>query len=412
MDAGDLTVKYNIVSQKAESALNRIAVKLKKVEDYAVKSSKAVSKSMKASTKAFAAFGAIAVGVLYGIIRASSYATMYSDAFHMSLTRVADAILEMTGLDKAVEAFLDKFEGFADALSTGDIDKWVNSLTLLDKVLISLGISLAIVGSVIGGWVLLVLLAKGYMLLWAAGLKAFTVKLISLGATLLTMPLWVAAIVGAVLGMIVVWILWKTGVLKAIYDLGERFGTWVQELGAKFATWVAGLGEKFGNWVIETKEKLGTFKTWMFEKFDEIWAHIITGLTDMKADFFSIIDKIIGKIGKLITKILSIPKSIAGGGGGVYKTTSSTSRSSGFATGAHITSSGAAGVHAGEDIVRLKSLLAGIRTDQAGGNTNSNTNNITVNVSGATGSTFENRDLADTVSRKIASEMSRITPNI
>lgn len=415
MDAGDLTVKYNIVSSKAEAALNRVAAKLKAVEAYATKSGKAITKSMKASAVAFAAFGAIAVGVLYSIIRGSSYASMYTDQFSMSMTRLYDHILEVTGLGDAIENFLTKFDSFVDALESDKLMEWFKNLTLIEKAIIGITIALSILiglWAIVAGYGVAVAAWGVAMTAWKVGLAGIIAKISTLGALILSMPLWLAGVVGAVLGLIVVWVLWKTGVLEAIYDLGARFGTWVQELGAKFATWVAGLGEKFGNWIVETKEKLGTFKTWMFEKFDAIWAYIITGLTGMKDDFFGIIDKIIGKIGTLITKILSIPKSIAGGGGGVYKTTSSTSRSSGFATGAHITSSGVAGVHAGEDIVRLKSLLAGIRTDQAGGSTNSNTNNITINVTGATGNTFENRDLADTVSRKIASELGRIGTGI
>ena len=409
MDAGDLTVKYNIVSSKAESALNRIAAKLKKVEDYAVKSGKAISKSMKASAASFALFGAVAVGVLYSIIRGSSYASMYTDQFSMSMTRLYDHILEVTGLGDAIETFLTKFDGFVDALDDGKLIEWINNLSTFDSLLLTVVGTLGLVAIAIGIFVAGALLLAGI----TAVMAPLVAGLATLGVTIAALPLLIALVVGAVLGMIVVWVLWKTGVLKAIYDLGERFGTWVQELGAKFATWVAGLGEKFGNWVIETKEKLGTFKTWMFEKFDEIWAHIITGLTDMKADFFGIIDKIIGKIGKLITKILSIPKSIAGGGGGVYKTTSSTSRSSGFATGAHITSSGAAGVHAGEDIINLRKIMSGIRMDQAtGGTSKAVTNNITVNVTGSTGSAFDNRETADVISRKIASELGRIGTGI
>ena len=135
-NAGKLSVRYNIVSTKAEQALNRLALKLKQVENYAKRQQKSISKAFKASQAAFAAFGVVAVGVLYSIIRSSSYASMYMDQFNMSLTRVSDSILEMTGLDKAIESLLLKFEAFADALSTDKLDEWKESLTTAEKIVI------------------------------------------------------------------------------------------------------------------------------------------------------------------------------------------------------------------------------------------------------------------------------------
>lgn len=412
-EAGKLTVRYQIISSKAEAALNRISAKLKQVEDYAIKSGKQIAKSMKAGAVAFAAFGGIVVGVLYSVIRGSSYAAMWTDQFSMSMKKLYDHILEVTGLGDTIDEFLEKFDAFVDILKGEGLKAWFADLSTIDKILLVIIVTIGIIIVAVG-----VFIAVGLgILAVSAVITGAVAGFAALAAAIATIPIWIAVIIGLVLGMIIVWVLWKTGILTAIADLGARFGTWVKDLGARFATWVAGLGEKFGNWVTKTKEKLSKFKTWMGDKFDAAWDYIITGLTNMKDSFFGIIDMMINKLATFVSDMISAAAKMVGFGGddedGVYATTSSTTKTSGWATGGHITRSGVAGVHAGEDIVRLKSLLSGIRTDQAGGGTSrSVVNNVTVNVSSSMSNSFEIDDMVDKVSRKLTAELGRISTSI
>ena len=174
------------------------------------------------------------------------------------------------------------------------------------------------------------------------------------------------------------------------------------------------MGEKIGVWVTKTKEKFTRFKSAIGAIFDGIWTYIIDGLTTMKTDFFSIITSLIDKISDLITKILSIPSIPLGGGGGSFGTSISSGSMPGggdsSATGGHVLRTGAQMVHQGEDIVNLKALMAGTRTDKGSRDITIN-NTITIN-SGNLSNPMEVSRVANTISKRMGEELHRISTSI
>jgi len=437
--AGEVEVEYLVRNATAIKALLKMEVSLEKVEKTLVntqKVAKKYKKELKGLTVTVMAFGATTVGIMYAIIRASSYGAIYSDMFTYSLTRLSDKILEVTGLGDAIETFLRKFDGFVDAFEHDKIDEWVKSLTPVDAILISIAIAFGVVILIIG-----IFLAKAALI---AGLSALGVTAAA-GIALITTALAIG--IGLVIGFLVVWLLWKSGVLGYIYDVGYNFGIWLQELGAKFRAWIDETLVKWQNWKDSVWAKYQSLKafiwTWLTNlgaKFQEkidwikgiftglkdsvmttfstLWSYIVDGATIMKDSVLSTITSVIDKIDSAIRKIKSLV-----GLGNKDKKDKSHRRSSGFggswegawATGAEITRTGsiAGVVHEGEAIINLRSLLSGIRTDQNNGAKQNITINPVINISANNlGSTFDQNSIADRVSKSISGELSRLSTSI
>ena len=410
-----LSVEYKIISDNAIARLNNLYAKLQKVEAAAVKQQKAIGNAFKAAGKSMAVFGAISVGVLYSIIRASAYASMWYDQLTHTTSRLATTILEMTGLDKDIEGLLVIYENFVDLLEDKDITitialletgkklgAWFLELdTWKQAVLVFIGI----VGFLLIVWTAV---AAGALLVggWTAGVAAWTTTLVVAGTSITAIVLAIGLLVGAVLGLIVVWVLWKTGVLQAITDLGAKFGTWLQELGGKIATWLVEKGAAFGTWVVELGAKFGELVVDVIAAFAGLWDDLKTGAEEFKTDLFAVITAIIDKVKDLIKKILSIPSkaSFGLGGGG----------DSGHASGGHVNVGGAAIVHQGEDIVNLRRIIG--NTTNTSNNTSRNSSiviNPVINISSNNiTDPFEQTKIADIVSKRMAAELSRISTSI
>ena len=333
-----------------------------------------------------------------------------------------------------IETFLKKFDGFVDAFEHDKIDEWVKSLSTVDAILIAVGISVGIVVALI-----ILFLAKAALI---AGLAAIGITGAA-GIALITTA--VAIGIGLVIGFLAVWLLWKLGVLDYVYDLGDKFGKWLNRLGAKFRVWLDGALVKWQNWkdgvwekyqALKTliwtwltdlsakfqekidwiKEIFGGLKTSVMATFDILWSYIVNGANIMKDTVLGTITSIIDKIDSAIQRA----KSLVGLGGGSDNTEDTTEVSgSGFggawATGAEVVKTGtiAGVVHEGEAIVNLRSLLAGIRTDQNTGNKQNITINPVINISANNlGSSFDQNSIADKVSKAMSSELSRLSTSI
>lgn len=448
-DAGKLEVKYVVISAAALRRLERLEKQFDKVGDAAEKQAKKTRKTFKQAGKAVAAFGAVIVGVLYGIIRSSSYASLWMDQLRYTTMRLADKLLELTGLKDDIDDFfsslddlVDKLETAEDlediiisvAIKTGEFIKWFSELSLVKKIIYTI---IAAIGFLTAAWAAVVgygLAAAG----WIKGMAAIKVSLAGIAAAggaviafLATLPMWVVIAIGAIIGLIAVWILWKTGVLEAIYDLGGRFGTWLAKWGERFGVWVAEMGARFGVWISGMKEAIDgwvmdaigafeTFKTALSTIFDNIWTRIIEGLKTMKTEFFGIITGLINKVSALITKILSIPSPSFGGGFGGGGGSFGTSISSGSmpgggdssATGGHVLRSGAQMVHQGEDIINLTRVMNGVRAGDSESDRSITVHN-TINITGGNlSNTFEANRVATALSKRMGDELRRISTSI
>lgn len=445
-DAGSLEVKYIVISDAAIRRLERLQKQFDNVGDAAEKQGKKVQTAHKKNAKAIAAYGAVATGVLYGLIKASSYAHMWMDQLGHSMTRIANIVLEKLGLKDAIDFLVVSLGLLADALYYEDTDFWSNLADDFGEL--DTKAKIAVVGILaFAGALLLLGIAIGIV-----GLSSLITALSGVGAAAANAAglagmgglVFISAIlVGVILGLIGVFILWKTGVLTAIYELGEKFGTWVIGLGRKFGDWVVGMGAKFGTWVAETKEKLiewitstkekfstwasnvketfETFKTNIGEIFDGIWTYIINGLETMKTDFISIITTIINKVSALIKKILSIPKIPSfgggfGGGGGSFGTSISPGSMPGggdySATGGHVLRTGAQMVHQGEDIINLNKMMSGVRTNPDRGGDIIINPTINISTNGGISDPFEANRVADVISKRMGEELRRISTSI
>lgn len=459
-NAGKLEVEYVVISDAAVRRLERLQKQFDKVGDAAEEQGKKTQDAYKKQIKAIAAFGAIVTGVLYGVIKASSYASMWMDQLKYSVMRLSDKLLEMTGMREAIDNLFVALDILIDEIDDPEETEFWSDLAedfenLDTKAQLA---TLALLG--LAGALGIITIAVGLLGLSSLSSGLAGIGLGSIGAVggISALVLAFAVLVGAILGGIVVFILWKTGILEAISEigavfgawivgLGEKFGVWVAtmglrfriwvdgvkeklsnlktdffnrivEMGEKFGSWISGMGEKFGSWIVNTKEKLGTFKTDVGDIFDGIWEYIINGLKSMKTEFLNIITSLISKISDLISSILSIPSipSWAGGGGGgsSFGTTPKSERSGSWggaaATGGHVLRTGAVMVHQGEDIVNLKNMMSGTKSDKGSRDITIN-NTININ-SGNLNNPIEVSRVANTISKRMGEEVSRISTSI
>lgn len=504
-DAGELEVQYVVVSDAAVRRLERMQKQFDKVGDAAEKQGKKVEESYKKQIKAVAAYGAVVTGMLYGLIRASSYASMWMDQLKYTTMRLADEILELTGTQEAIDFFLSSFETLVDQVEDPEETTFWSDLaddfaaldTKAKLAAIGLGIlatAMTLLGVALGLVGLNSLLMKlgliaagagpvGTAFAWIAAklvaVKAAIAGAITWFAAGSTAALLLAAAIGVLIGLIVVWLLKKTGILDWFATLGEKFREWdswikdiimiitspltllgaaiidivngnlgfpllkegfeticghvlnlkekfftyFTEMGEKFGTWVFGMGEKFGEWIISTKDKLNIFDVDVSAIFDGIYKYIIDGLTTMKDTFFGIITDLIDKVANLVSSILSIPSlpSWAGGGGGggggssSFGTTEKSEREgdwgSANATGGHVLRTGRTTVHQGEDIVNLKAIMSGIRSEQKGSKEVIINNTINITGGNLTNPTEISR-VANAISKRMGEEVYRISTSI
>ena len=163
-DVGQLEVKYHVISDEAMRKLEALQTQLDNVEDNAEKSGMGLQAAFKKAGVAMAAFGAITVGTLYAIIKSSSYASMWMDQLKYTTMRLADEILEMTGLDDDIEDLLSIYDDFVDNLQDPgitvgesikmgiqdlidwfmELDGWKQVLILLGAGIIALGIIITV----------------------------------------------------------------------------------------------------------------------------------------------------------------------------------------------------------------------------------------------------------------------------
>ena len=153
-NVGYLEVQYKVVSDAAMRKLEKLQKAMDNVEEAATKQGKSIEDTFKKAGKVMAAFGAVATGVLYGLIRASAYYSMWNDQISHQMTRLSTKITEMLGVDKAMEFFIESLKLINEEIDSWGTDtdisfwgnllkKW-NDLCLKGKLVI--GVLLAILG--------------------------------------------------------------------------------------------------------------------------------------------------------------------------------------------------------------------------------------------------------------------------
>lgn len=151
--AGELTVEYVVVSDSAMRKLAQIQKQFDKVGDSAEKQGKQTIEAFKKQTKAMAMYGAAATGMLYGLIKASSYSAMWMDQLNHSMTRVANVIMEKLGLKDAVDFLVESLGNLASELENPEKttfwDDVISDFKELDTVSKIATISIGILGAAI-----------------------------------------------------------------------------------------------------------------------------------------------------------------------------------------------------------------------------------------------------------------------
>ena len=314
-EAGSVEVKYNVISDAAIRNLEKLQAQFDKTQKAAEKQGKGVESAYKKSAKSVTVFAAITTGALYGIMRASAYSSLWLDQISYQTTRLATAILELTGGDEAIEFFIEVLKGVADELNswgTGEDntfwadlwDAW-NKLSLKGKVF-------AIIITGIG--ILLGALALMSLTVWAAGVlssfgmltkgitkasiklalhkvalaasKVATIalnvatKLLTVSIAFLTSPIGLAII--AILAIIAVLYLFftktETGrkIIEAISTAWSNFKKNISEMGLwkAFLTFIGEIWNNVGGIIYNA---LANIVGWIVEK--------LTGIITWMADF-------------------------------------------------------------------------------------------------------------------------------
>lgn len=424
-EVGSMSVAYTIVVNQALRSLNMLKTGItdviKKTQEWSESDDKQESK-LKNISKAWAVVGTVATAALYSIMKASSYAAIYSKQFGAQIQRVANIIMEETGLNKAMEGTLEVFDKFIDRVDDGnlsledliatlsDITDWWNELSKTSKVIIAIMAVVTVVGLFLGGLVLLGLVVSGV----AAGLGVIVSALALVGVTISAGLLLLALLAGALLGGIAVWILWKTGILDAIYDLGGEFGTFLLNLKEDWKGTLLDMIIGFGEWVTDIigEKNVGRLVKG-FKVIKTVWNGIKTTITaafdiikEKVKDIIDLINNLIDSYNKI--PILPDVSNLSGGsrgtsinpdsmmGGGDYS-------DHGFQFGGPIKETGLHMLHEGEFVVPK----AGKLISSGGGG---NTYNISTNVNVAPGTSGNMAsEISRQVSKAIADEVKRIT---
>lgn len=253
-NVGSMEVEYSVVVGEAIKNINRYNKMIEKnnaAQTKAVESEKKSNNSFKKFTKSWAILSATIIGGFYGIVKASSYASIYTDQFSATLQQLANTILEETGINKAIEDFLREFQRFVDKIENGDdaiksllesldrLKKWFTEQSAFIQFLTILGIIIITVLPLIAAIGLVTTVGSALSAAWTAlvAIGGFLVaKFILLSATISRFIAWMAAgsagaiataaAIGLIIGMIVVWLLKKAGILDWFSTLGEKFREW------------------------------------------------------------------------------------------------------------------------------------------------------------------------------------------
>lgn len=194
-NVGKLEVEYVIISDAAMRRLERMTKQFDKVSDAAEKQGSKVQESYKKNAKAVAAYGAVATGVLYGLIRASSYAAMWMDQLNHSFTRIANAIMDKLGIKDAIDFLVESLGLLADIIEDPSKigEKWGEAADNFDELDTKAKLAVIGIGLLTGALVVLGL---------AIGLVGFNAALASLAA-LATKGTLVTAVMGVLKGILV-----------------------------------------------------------------------------------------------------------------------------------------------------------------------------------------------------------------
>lgn len=324
---GSMEVTYSVTVSQALKNLDKLNNKMDETTEKTetqTEADKAKKVSLNQAAKAWAVMGAVATSALYGIIKASSYAAIYTTQFGAIVQQLANVFMEETGINKAIEDFLRAFQLFTDRIENGDtivqsftkslitFGEWFSEQTGLIQFLTLLGGLIIVVGLVIGVLGALGIAGAAISSGWAvlAGIAAFLVakfvlvklaiaKVITWFAAGSTAAIALAVAIGALIGLIGVWLLQKTGILDWFATLGEKFrewDSWIKDIILIIASPMALLGAA----IIDIVN--GDFG----------FPLLISGLESV----WDTIGRLIDKVKDLINWIAKIPSTFGFGGGG------------------------------------------------------------------------------------------------
>ena len=207
---------------------DRVDKAISKTAKNAEKNEKKIGRWMERHKTALTAIGAAAAGAMAGVIAASPSLRAALSGVYLEFSMLAMDIGErwapafewLEGIAGDIEEAWDKLpEPLKDVISYG--------------LLVALGF-LAIAGAAAGLLWLLGPLTAALGAEGLAGLLAGGLGLTTAAGGLTLLGAAVGVLGGLVLGGIVVWLLWKTGVLKAIEEAGARVGQFAYNVGVVF----------------------------------------------------------------------------------------------------------------------------------------------------------------------------------
>jgi hypothetical protein len=285
---------------------------------------------------------AAAMGMMYGLIRASSYGSIYMKQFGAATRMLADKIMEDSGLSDTIQMLAENFmdftdkidkEGYFDAIISEieDFVRWWDTVDWkLKAVIITVGlvaaaftvlasaIALVKIGAFISaGW-----LALGTIFTWIAGTAVggwLIATLTTIGATLATVGTALAglislsglvavALIALAAAVVYLWSKTEYG-QKVIGDLilaWETFKESWSEIG-----FIGALGEAFGNlleWFkadkwIRTGSPIDNFLVWIKDGFNSL----ISGALPWGKTFVTnLVDGISSKISWLYSVMVDV----------------------------------------------------------------------------------------------------------
>jgi len=339
--------------------------KQEKIEKKAEETGKATEKSshiqvegLKAIRKHWKLLTGAIVGAFYSIAKLSPLFASYLSEFGGILGYIYDTALIPWGDE--IEWILDKGWAFGEWLDQQPplVQKFVGMLLIGIPVIFGFAIALSVLNSALIG------------LGVSGGLSGILTALGGLATSAVAVTVFGVAM-GVVIGLLGVFILYKTGVLKWVYDVGAAFGAWLVDLGARFGAWVVDKGAKFGTWLVDIRAK---FKIMVYDT--KIW-----------------LGELFDKIGKVFDRILELGKIIPGGESVNWGVVLGNEPTGSSQTGSTITQTGLYKLHQGEEV---------ISSTLAGGSGGSEVNMIfspVINVGGGFSNSYDARKLADDLRR-------------
>lgn len=228
---------------------DRVDKAISKTAKNAEKNEKKIGRWMERHKTALTAIGVAAAGVMAGVIAASPSLQAALSGVYLEFSMLAMDIGE-----RWAPAF-EYLEGIA-----GDIEEAWDKLPGPLKDVIAYGLLaglglLAVAGAVAGLTWLLGPLTAALGAEGLAGLLAGGLGLTTAAGGLTLLGAAVGVLGGLVLGGIVVWLLWKSGVLKAVEEAGARVGQFAYNAGVVFGNlkdniveWLGLVAASAGHW--------------------------------------------------------------------------------------------------------------------------------------------------------------------